>query len=101
MPLNIPVRVVCTRASTRHPSGTARSTTTVALRRSGVRPQNVTRPRAFRKATKGKRTTTTITPLGSDDDRLEELATMLRGEARSETTRQEAAEMLKAARKKW
>ncbi|HVK11228.1 MAG TPA: DNA repair protein RecN [Gemmataceae bacterium] len=55
----------------------------------------------IRKATKGKRTTTTITPLGSDDDRLEELATMLRGEARSETTRQEAAEMLKAARKKW
>jgi hypothetical protein len=26
---------------------------------------------------------------------------MMRGEARGETTRQEAAEMLKAARKKW
>jgi DNA repair protein RecN (Recombination protein N) len=55
----------------------------------------------IRKATKGKRTTTTITPLASAEDRLEELATMLRGEARSGTTRQEAAEMLKAAQKKW
>jgi DNA repair protein RecN (Recombination protein N) len=55
----------------------------------------------IRKATKAKRTTTTITSLESDDDRLEELASMLRGEARGETTRQEAAEMLKAAKKKW
>jgi DNA repair protein RecN (Recombination protein N) len=55
----------------------------------------------IRKTTKGKRTTTTITPLASAEDRLEELATMLRGEARSGTTRQEAAEMLKAAQKKW
>ena len=55
----------------------------------------------IRKATKAKRTTTTITPLETDDDRLEELATMLRGEARSDTTRQEAGEMLKSAKKKW
>ncbi|HJZ92464.1 MAG TPA: DNA repair protein RecN [Gemmataceae bacterium] len=55
----------------------------------------------IRKATKAKRTTTTIAPLETDDERLEELASMMRGEARSDTTRQEAAEMLKAARKKW
>ena len=55
----------------------------------------------IRKATKAKRTTTTITPLETEDDRLEELATMLRGEARSDTTRQEAGEMLQAAKKKW
>jgi DNA repair protein RecN (Recombination protein N) len=50
----------------------------------------------IRKQTAGKRTTTTIAPL-SPAERVEELALMLRGEARSETTRQEAAEMLKAA----
>jgi len=55
----------------------------------------------IRKATKAKRTSTTIQELADDGDRLEELASMLRGEARSDTTRQEAAEMLKAARKKW
>jgi DNA repair protein RecN (Recombination protein N) len=55
----------------------------------------------IRKETKARRTTTTITPLATEDDRLEELASMMRGEARGETTRQEAAEMLKAARKKW
>jgi DNA repair protein RecN (Recombination protein N) len=55
----------------------------------------------IRKATRAKRTTTTITPLETDADRLEELATMLRGEARGDTTRQEAAEMLKAAKRKW
>ena len=55
----------------------------------------------IRKTTKAKRTTTTITPLETDDDRREELASMLRGEARSDTTRQEAGEMLKAAKKKW
>jgi hypothetical protein len=32
---------------------------------------------------------------------LEELASMLRGEARGETTRQEAAAMLEAARRSW
>jgi DNA repair protein RecN (Recombination protein N) len=55
----------------------------------------------IRKATKARRTTTTITELATDGDRLEELASMLRGEARSDTTRQEAAEMLKSARRKW
>jgi DNA repair protein RecN (Recombination protein N) len=55
----------------------------------------------IRKATKAKRTTTTITPLETDDDRREELATMLRGEARGDTTRQEAGEMLTAAKRKW
>jgi DNA repair protein RecN (Recombination protein N) len=51
----------------------------------------------IRKQTTGKRTTTTITPLSTRDERVEELALMLRGEARSDTTRKEAAEMLKAA----
>jgi DNA repair protein RecN (Recombination protein N) len=55
----------------------------------------------IRKSTSAKRTTTTITPLRTDDERLEELATMLRGEARSDTTRREAGEMLKSAKKKW
>jgi DNA repair protein RecN (Recombination protein N) len=50
----------------------------------------------IRKQSAGKRTTTTIAPLGPKE-RVEELAIMLRGEARSETTRKEAAEMLKAA----
>ncbi len=50
----------------------------------------------IRKQTAGKRTATTIAPL-SPAERVEELALMLRGEARSETTRREAAEMLKAA----
>jgi DNA repair protein RecN (Recombination protein N) len=51
----------------------------------------------IRKRTAGKRTTTLITPLTSRDERVEELAIMLRGETRSETTRKEAAEMLRAA----
>ena len=50
----------------------------------------------IRKQSAGNRTTTTIAPLGLRE-RVEELAIMLRGEARSETTRKEAAEMLKAA----
>ncbi len=54
----------------------------------------------IRKAKRGKRTATTITLL-ADHDRLDELATMLRGEARGETTLQEAAAMLEAARKRW
>jgi DNA repair protein RecN (Recombination protein N) len=53
----------------------------------------------IRKTTTAKRTATTITPLTSDDARVEELALMLRGESRSETTRKEAAEMLKTAAK--
>lgn len=51
----------------------------------------------IRKASTAKRTATTITPLTTDEGRIEELAMMLRGESRSETTRKEAAEMLRAA----
>ena len=36
-----------------------------------------------------------------ESERLEELASMLRGEARGETTRREAAAMLDAARRCW
>lgn len=49
----------------------------------------------IRKCTTGKKTTTTITPLSNETERIEELAMMLRGESRSETTRKEAGEMLK------
>jgi DNA repair protein RecN (Recombination protein N) len=51
----------------------------------------------IRKASTAKKTATTITPLTGEDARVEELALMLRGESRSETTRREAAEMLRAA----
>ncbi|MFO0807010.1 MAG: DNA repair protein RecN [Gemmataceae bacterium] len=54
----------------------------------------------IRKTTRGKRTTTTIQHL-AESERLEELASMLRGEARSDTTRKEAAAMLAAARRGW
>ena len=54
----------------------------------------------IRKQRKGKRTTTEITYL-DEPDRLEELASMLRGSARGETTRKEAEAMLTAARKRW
>jgi DNA repair protein RecN (Recombination protein N) len=54
----------------------------------------------IRKVRRGKRTVTCIEPLG-EADRLDELASMLRGEARGETTRQEAAAMLDAARRRW
>ncbi len=53
----------------------------------------------IRKSTSGKRTSTTITPLLTDDARIEELALMLRGDARTDTTWKEAAEMLHASRK--
>jgi DNA repair protein RecN (Recombination protein N) len=53
----------------------------------------------IRKASTAKRTATTITALTSEDARVEELALMLRGDSRSETTRKEAAEMLKSAEK--
>ncbi len=53
----------------------------------------------IRKAMTSRRTATTITALTTDESRVEELATMLRGESRSETTRKEAAEMLNAAAK--
>ena len=46
------------------------------------------------------RTTTSIALL-EEKDRLEELASMLRGEARGETTRQEVEAMLAAARSRW
>jgi DNA repair protein RecN (Recombination protein N) len=55
---------------------------------------------SIRKQKEGKRTVTQITML-KDSERLEELASMLRGEARGETTRQEAAAMLEAARRTW
>jgi DNA repair protein RecN (Recombination protein N) len=51
----------------------------------------------IKKTTRGKRTITGIQKL-ADEERLEELASMLRGEARGETTRREAAAMLAAAR---
>ncbi len=54
---------------------------------------------SIRKATTGKRTATTVTHLHRPADRVEELALMLRGEARSETTRKEAAEMLETGRR--
>jgi DNA repair protein RecN (Recombination protein N) len=54
----------------------------------------------IRKSRRGKRTITEIQLL-EEKERLEELASMLRGEARGETTRQEAAAMLEAARRCW
>jgi DNA repair protein RecN (Recombination protein N) len=54
----------------------------------------------IRKTRRGKRTVTTIQML-DDSERLDELASMLRGEARGETTHKEAAAMLAAARKRW
>jgi DNA repair protein RecN (Recombination protein N) len=54
----------------------------------------------IRKQRRGKRTTTTVGYL-EEAERLEELASMLRGAARGETTRQEAAAMLAAARRRW
>ena len=53
----------------------------------------------IRKSTSARRTATTIAALTSEEARVEELAMMLRGESRSETTRKEAAEMLKLAEK--
>ncbi len=54
----------------------------------------------IRKTRRGNRTVTRIAQL-TETERLEELASMLRGEARGETTRQEAAAMLEAARPSW
>jgi DNA repair protein RecN (Recombination protein N) len=54
----------------------------------------------IRKSRQGKRTSTTIERL-EDRDRLEELASMLRGESRGETTRREAEQMLETARRSW
>ncbi len=54
----------------------------------------------IRKTRRGNRTLTQIQTL-KDGDRLEELASMMRGASRGETTRQEAAAMLEAARPSW
>jgi DNA repair protein RecN (Recombination protein N) len=54
----------------------------------------------IRKGRRGSRTVTTIELL-DEPHRLEELASMMRGESRGETTRQEAAAMLEAARPSW
>lgn len=54
----------------------------------------------IRKQRRGKRTTTSVEYL-DETERLEELASMLRGAARGETTRKEAEAMLAAARKRW
>jgi DNA repair protein RecN (Recombination protein N) len=55
---------------------------------------------SIRKSKRGARTLTQIAAL-RESERLEELASMLRGEARSETTRREAATMLEAGRRCW
>ncbi len=54
----------------------------------------------LRKTKKANRTVLNIRLL-EEAERLEELASMLRGEARGETTRKEAAAMLETARKSW
>ncbi len=54
----------------------------------------------IRKSKRGSRTVTQILPL-AESDRLEELASMLRGESRGDTTRKEAAAMLEAGRRCW
>lgn len=53
----------------------------------------------IRKKSTGKSTVTTITELDQPDDRIEELAAMLRGDARSASTRAEAKAMLKSGAK--
>ena len=53
-----------------------------------------------RKFRRGARTVTQISML-KEPERLEELASMLRGKSRGETTRQEAAAMLAAAQRRW
>ena len=54
----------------------------------------------IRKGRRGNRTLTEIQVL-KEADRLEELASMMRGASRGETTRQEAAAMLETARRSW
>jgi DNA repair protein RecN (Recombination protein N) len=54
----------------------------------------------IRKVRRGARTITSIELLG-DPERVDELASMLRGKSRGETTRQEAAAMLAAAKQRW
>ena len=55
---------------------------------------------SIRKTKRGSRMVTTIALL-EEPDRLEELASMLRGESRGETTRKEAEAMLAAAKRCW
>jgi DNA repair protein RecN (Recombination protein N) len=54
----------------------------------------------IRKVRRGQRTTTSIALL-NDQERLDELASMIRGKSRCESTRREAAAMLAAAQKSW
>jgi DNA repair protein RecN (Recombination protein N) len=54
----------------------------------------------IRKVKRGSRTVTRIDLL-SDEERLDELANMLRGKSRGETTRKEAAAMLAEAKRRW
>jgi DNA repair protein RecN (Recombination protein N) len=54
----------------------------------------------IRKVRRGARTITSIELL-DDPERVDELASMLRGKSRGETTRQEAAAMLAAAKRRW
>src|SRR5437763_3478650 len=54
----------------------------------------------IRKQPRGKRTVTTIALLADESERLDELAAMLRGEARGETTRQEVAALLNRGRER-
>ena len=54
----------------------------------------------IRKSKRAGRTTTQIARL-QEGDRLEELASMIRGEAKGEATRQEAAQMLAAGKRCW
>jgi len=56
---------------------------------------------SIRKTKKAGRTVTQIQPLARDDDRVEELASMQRGEARTASTRQEVTAMLAEAKKHW
>jgi DNA repair protein RecN (Recombination protein N) len=53
----------------------------------------------IRKASTAKKTSTTISQLTSDTARVEELALMMRGDAKTDTTLKEAAEMLKASKR--
>jgi DNA repair protein RecN (Recombination protein N) len=55
---------------------------------------------SIRKGRRGSRTVTCIDLL-DESARLDELASMLRGKSRGETTRQEAAAMLAAAKRRW
>ncbi len=56
---------------------------------------------SIRKTKKAGRTVTQIHLLGQEEERVEELASMMRGDSRTESTRQEVAGMLAAARKSW